>query len=439
MHAGAAESQTPDSPRGQAVGGAAGHGAAPSELPLYVDLDGPLIRTDLLFESALQLLRREPLSVFSMALWLLRGKVHLKQRIADRVEVYPALLPYCADFLGWLRGEAARGRKLYLVSASEIRPVRAVARHLGIFAEALGMEDGHNLKGANKARQLRAHAQPQGAAPDKGAQAGAEAQAARPDAAAFAYASDSGAGGGARGAGAHPAGQQAPARLRERERAGLSAWKHALSPQAGILAAGVLLPLSLVFGWQLSPMFCVVLAAYVVVTLAYSLALKREAFIDVLILAGLYTLHVFAGGVASGIAVSNWLLAISGFLFLSLALVKRCAELEDSLADGREAPSAHGYLQTDLPYLSGMGISSGFVAVLVIALYIDSQNSAVLYARQQLLWLACPLLLAWVMRLWIKTARRQMSDDPVLFALRDRFSWWVGAGVVAMLAGATPA
>ncbi|MCS6765525.1 MAG: UbiA family prenyltransferase [Candidatus Protistobacter heckmanni] len=206
----------------------------------------------------------------------------------------------------------------------------------------------------------------------------------------------------------------------------------ALSPQAGILAAGVLLPLSLVFGWLLSPMFCAVLAAYVVVTLAYSLALKREAFIDVLIL---------AGGVASGIAVSNWLLAISGFLFLSLALVKRCAELEDSLADGREAPSARGYLQTDLPYLIGMGISSGFVAVLVIALYIGSQNSAVLYARPQLLWLACPLLLAWVMRLWIKTARRQMSDDPVLFALRDRFSWWVGAGVVAIavLAGATPA
>lgn len=158
-----------------------------------------------------------------------------------------------------------------------------------------------------------------------------------------------------------------------------------------------------------------------------------------LILAGLYTLHVFAGGVASGIAVSNWLLAISGFLFLSLALVKRCAELEDSLADGREASSARDYLQTDLPYLIGMGISSGFVAVLVIALYIDSQNSAVLYAHPQLLWLACPLLLAWVMRLWIKTARRQMSDDPVLFALRYRFSWWVGAGVVAIavLAGGT--
>lgn len=193
--------------------------------------------------------------------------------------------------------------------------------------------------------------------------------------------------------------------------------------------------MALAFGLALavSGDFAAMLLAYTITTLAYSLWLKRVALLDVLVLSGLYTLRIGAGGVAVSVAPSNWLLAISIFLFLSLALVKRCAELEE--LDGERATLApgRGYHPRDLASLRAIGLSSGFLAVLVLTLYIDSQNSQALYAQPEWLWGAAPVLLLWLMRIWLKTGRRELhSEDPLQFALRDPFSW-VTLGVMGAI------
>jgi len=162
------------------------------------------------------------------------------------------------------------------------------------------------------------------------------------------------------------------------------------------------------------------------------------ALLDVLVLSGLYTLRLVAGAVAVGVEPSNWLLAISLFLFLGLALVKRCAELEEVLLDAESTQArGRGYHQDDLPGLRAMGVASGFLTVMVLALYIDSQNGRELYAQPEWLWGVAPLLLWWIMRIWLKTGRRELhGEDPLQFALHDRFSWWtlVGMGVLGALA-----
>lgn len=193
--------------------------------------------------------------------------------------------------------------------------------------------------------------------------------------------------------------------------------------------------MALAFGLALavSGDFAAMLLAYTITTLAYSLWLKRVALLDVLVLSGLYTLRIGAGGVAVSVAPSNWLLAISIFLFLSLALVKRCAELEELDDERATLAPGRGYQPRDLASLRAIGLSSGFLAVLVLTLYIDSQNSQALYAQPEWLWGAAPVLLLWLMRIWLKTGRRELhSEDPLQFALRDPFSW-VTLGVMGAI------
>jgi 4-hydroxybenzoate polyprenyltransferase/phosphoserine phosphatase len=188
----------------------------------------------------------------------------------------------------------------------------------------------------------------------------------------------------------------------------------------GTLMMAAALALAIWVGWP----FTVALLLYTVLTLAYSLHLKRLALFDVLLLATLYTLRIGAGALAVKVMPSNWLLAISIFLFLSLALVKRCAELEEAVDASLAPVPGRGYRPRDLPTLRSMGLTSGFMAVLVLTLYIDSPNSQVLYAQPDWLWAAAPVLLLWVMRIWLKTGRRELSgEDPLSFALRDPFSW----------------
>jgi 4-hydroxybenzoate polyprenyltransferase len=185
----------------------------------------------------------------------------------------------------------------------------------------------------------------------------------------------------------------------------------------------VMIVLAFALALQVSAGFTAMLALYTGVTLAYSVWLKRKPLLDVLLLASLYTLRIGAGAVAAGLTLSNWLLAISIFLFLSLALVKRCAELEE-IDESVELAPGRGYQLRDLAALRGMGIASGFLAVMVLILYIDSQNSVALYAQPQWLWVAAPVMLLWLMRIWLKTGRRELhGEDPLQFALKDPYSW----------------
>jgi len=195
---------------------------------------------------------------------------------------------------------------------------------------------------------------------------------------------------------------------------------------AGFLGSALLLPAD----------FTLCLLAYLGLNVLYSLVLKRKLMLDVLALACLYTLRLFAGGIAAHVELSFWLLAFSMFLFLNLAFVKRYTELSTSLRDGATSTYGRAYVVTDLDLIRNLGPTSGYLAVLVFALYLNSPDVLKLYPRPVLLWGICPLLLYWVTRLWFFAQRGAMHDDPVVFALTDRISYLVAALIVILAAAA---
>jgi 4-hydroxybenzoate polyprenyltransferase len=176
------------------------------------------------------------------------------------------------------------------------------------------------------------------------------------------------------------------------------------------------------------------LAAYLGISLAYSLAFKRYPLVDVFILSVLYTLRIVAGGVASGHHATLWLLAVSGFTFLSLALVKRAGELASSgQADNPHAIAGRGYFPEDRQILQMFGTASAFASSVVLALFVSSTAASQPYNSPELLWGLVPLILFWQLRLWLSTQRGHMHDDPIVYASRDWVSWLVAAGVVAIM------
>lgn len=190
-----------------------------------------------------------------------------------------------------------------------------------------------------------------------------------------------------------------------------------LAAAVGLIGTAALLAVALT-----TPAFLGVLAFYFVATFAYSFWLKRKLLVDIIALAGLYTVRIFAGGAATGIVLSEWLLAFSMFLFFSLAAIKRQAELVDLQKSGRQSTPGRGYLTDDLPVLRAMAVASGQAAVLVFALYVNSPATAALYVRQEAMWLVCAIIFFWISRMEMMTHRGQMNDDPIVFALRDRTS-----------------
>jgi 4-hydroxybenzoate polyprenyltransferase len=195
---------------------------------------------------------------------------------------------------------------------------------------------------------------------------------------------------------------------------------------SGLAIAFLLLPVS----------FGISILFYLGLTTAYSVHLKRMLMIDVLILAGLYTLRVLSGGYATGIPVSPWLLAFSMFLFLSLAFVKRYAELlaaDPALTE----TSRRNYSAHDADLLKSFGSASGYLSVLVLVLYINSREVVALYRRPTILWLVGPCLLYWITRIWLLAHRGEMDEDPILFTVKDRTSYLVGGLVATVIIVAT--
>lgn len=182
--------------------------------------------------------------------------------------------------------------------------------------------------------------------------------------------------------------------------------------------------------------FLLALGTYLVGTLLYSAWLKTRMLVDVFLLAGLYTLRVLAGGAAAALPVTPWLLAFSSFLFLSLAFVKRYAELIEAGRDDAEFVKARNYRQEDMAILESVGPTSGYLAVLVLAIYISTDLARQLYRHPQWLWLLCPVVLYWITRIWFLARRRALTEDPILFALTDRISWVAGAVAAAIVVAA---
>lgn len=453
-----------------------------TDIALVVDLDGTLCRTDTLHEALLALVGKAPLALFSLPRWLSEGRAGLKARVADHGVLDPETLPLNDTVLDAVRAARANGRRTALVSAADHRQVTAVAEATGLFDEAYGSAEGRNLKGPEKAAFLSTHFGPKmfDYIGDSKAdlpvwEASRKAITVQANPAMRAAASRANTetvhidppNGRMRAMlkamrphqwsknillflpvlAAHDLSKLALVLLgffafcltasavyvindlvdlaadrahpRKRNRPFASG---ALSATTGVIMASALLGAALLLGLATgNPTFIAVLGVYLAATFTYSLWLKRKLIVDVLMLAGLYTVRIIAGGAAASVVLSPWMLGFSMFLFLALAAVKRQAELTDQLQSGR-ASVGRAYEVEDLPVLRGMAIAAGHAAVLVLALYISSDDVQRLYTRADVLWLICPLLLYWVLRMIMATHRGQMDDDPIIYAATDRIS-----------------
>jgi 4-hydroxybenzoate polyprenyltransferase/phosphoserine phosphatase len=467
------------------------------DVPLCVDLDGTLILSDVLWESVIQLWNKPATAV--RAAWALRqGKAVMKSILAKEVPIDPAALPYREDLLAYLRSQHEAGRQVILVTATHRVIAERIARYLGIFNGVMATEGALNLGGERKKEKLVAtygvggfdyigdHAKdltifsvarlslladPSEELRERAVRIG------KVD---FIFQRK------------RSWGKVILRTLRVHQYAknallgvplvtahlvlNAGAW---LSLMLSFLCFSMLasatyivndlhdLPLDrmhkkkkfrplacgdlsipfgiglvfilacLSFGLTIAflpRLFLAFLLIYTVLTLAYSFDLKRRLIVDTLTLAMLYTLRIVAGAAAISVILSEWLLMFSLFFFLSLALLKRAIEL-DGIVDGKRIPG-RGYLSSDIDMIRSIGPTSGLLAVLVLALYINSPIVTKLYSTPQLLWLLCPLLIYWITRIWFLANRGQVNHDPIVFALMDIRSYIISlvAGIVLFLA-----
>ena len=207
-----------------------------------------------------------------------------------------------------------------------------------------------------------------------------------------------------------------------------------LSVVNGIIAIPILLIISFLLAVSLLPhIFAIILIIYLVTTTSYSAFFKEKLFLDVIILGALYTLRVLAGGLVVGIEVSSWLLGFSLFFFLSLAFMKRYADLLLIINNNQKELFGRGYSVIDLDIVQKVGIASGFVSLLILALYINSDQVMVLYKQPELIWLTIPILLYWLMRMWYIAHKARMSDDPTVFIIKDKSSYVMFFSIVIIL------
>jgi 4-hydroxybenzoate polyprenyltransferase len=186
----------------------------------------------------------------------------------------------------------------------------------------------------------------------------------------------------------------------------------------------------------ISTSFASVLFVYLIFTTAYSFRLKQVVLVDIILLAMLYTIRIIAGGIASHVVVSQWLLGVSMFMFLSLACVKRFSELLVLKEQNQRETRGRGYTVEDLEQIAMFGAAGGYIAVLVLALYTSSHDVVQLYKNPQVIWLVCPLVLYWISRVWLLARRGKVHDDPLVFAMKDKTTYAVGILVAAIMVAA---
>lgn len=471
--------------------------STPDRDVIFVDLDGTLIRTDMFVEGVLRLIKQNPLNLFLILLWLLRGRSVAKTLVARRSHIDPAVLPYEADFIDYLKGRKANGAEIVMATAAHWSQARAIARHLGFFDAVLASSARRNLKRRTKLEAIAQHNRGKGFSYAGNAHADhpiwVESEscilvnAPRREVSYWRAArkiermfnSEQG-----RGRAflkemrphqwaknilvfvplltSHEYGSAGPilaalsafisfslcasgvyflndlldldADRRHPTKRNRPLASGALPVSVGI-AGAVGFPLAaLAFAVFTLPLeFLLILAAYFAITNFYSFFLKKVSTADVMTLAILYTIRVIAGAVACSIVLSSWLLAFSVFIFVSLAYLKRYVEvaaLEDKPVNGR------GYTSNDSETMFSLGTANAIASVVVLALYINSDDVRGLYSSPRLLWLLCLLHLYWTNRLWVGARRGKINEDPIIFALRDGVSRmvWLSFAIVILAA-----
>jgi 4-hydroxybenzoate polyprenyltransferase len=470
-----------------------------SPLPLCVDLDGTLLATDCLWESFVQGLKQNPFILFQVPFWLLKGKANLKNHLAQYANFDVIPLPENRRFINWLATQVVLERDLYLVSASDQSLVSAIGDQFGIFKEAIGSRDGLNLRGRNKADYLVERFGKEGfdyagndfsdvhiwersktaimvhpakrlvekvpeykrlvIMEDRPSLPMAFIKAIRPHqwvknllifvplltahvwyqpqswlSALLAFVSFSFC-----ASAVYLINDLADLRSdrmhnTKRNRPFASG---VLPLYYGLIGSGALLAFSLlimVFANYESGL--PVLGVYFVATCLYSFWLKQVAGVDIIFLAGLYTIRLALGAAVVEVEISEWLLAFSLFFFLSLALAKRFSELYNIKEESRGKVAGRGYFTADLNLMAMLGSSSGYLSILVLALYVSGESVARLYQHPKWILLVCPIMLVWVTRLWLVTHRGAMDEDPIHFAVKDGFSYGTifSLGIIALLA-----
>ncbi|HWE04059.1 MAG TPA: UbiA family prenyltransferase [Tepidisphaeraceae bacterium] len=464
--------------------------------PLCIDMDGTLIATDSLWEATLLLIREKPAALLRVPGWILAGRATLKEQVARRVSIDVRLLPYRKDVVELMRSEKASGRTIVLATAAHRSVAEAVADHVGGFDEVIASGDGRNLKGPAKLAELerrfgagnfdyvgdavadrsiwksarrayvvegrrgalaaaRAVCAPQRVFPAAGGLK-PMIRAMRPHQwvknlllfiplllpaehvknwamfsdAVYAFWSFS-----ACASAIYIINDLLDLESDRRHHAKCKRPFAAgeVSVPAGLMvAAGALIfafALTLAIPWR----FSVWLATYLAMTTAYSFWLKRKLLVDVILLAGLYTLRIIAGAAAVDVQLTMWLLAFSMFFFLSLAFAKRYSELIAVEDAGEAKITGRAYEVRDLRVIESVGPSSGYLAVLVFCNYLSDARVSQLYGHPQALWLVAPILLYWITRVWFIARRRSLHDDPIVFAIRDYRSYLCGILVAAVV------
>ncbi len=468
------------------------------EIPLCVDLDGTLVNTDTLVESAVLLAKINPFYIFAMIFWLLSGKANLKEHIASRTTLDVTTLPYHQPLLEWLRVQREAGRKLILATAANHRIADAIGEHLHVFSGVVASSSERNMGAGTKRDELdllfgKGGYDYVGNSRDDlkvwshcrravvvNASPALSRRAAKCADVEISFRSS------------HKPLRSLLRAMRPHQWSKnllifvsiLTAHKYTDTPllmstilafiafclcssavylindlldleadrkhkekhqrpfasghapvMLGILATPLLLTASAAIAWYAGTLFFGVLVLYFGVTLCYSLYLKRLVLLDVLILALLYTLRIIAGAAVAGAMPSVWLMSFSMFIFTSLAMAKRYAELKALELDSGAWASGRGYHVSDINIIAQLGAASGYISTLVLALYIDSEDVVGLYDNHRMMWLLCPLLMYWIGRIWLVASRGELNQDPVIFATRDRISYLVfGLGLVTVMA-----
>ena len=454
---------------------------------LVVDLDGTLIYTDLLYEGLIILLRKNPLYIFSCIIWLLKGKVYLKKELFNKIQIPYELLPTNKELMSFLQAELLNGRQIILATASLKSHALEIAKTIPLFVNTFGTE-GVNLKGENKLKVLvnefgeykfdyigNSHSDikifaksrysylvnPSKLLERKTSEISVLKYSFKSkkvdlkdyikairayqwvknllifipiitshsfhslnlvlltSKAFFAFSMIASSGYIINDLLDLNSDRKHP---RKRFRPFASG---RLSIKSGIILATILLLTGVLIASQLNFLFSLILLFYFITSLSYSLYFKKIVLYDVFILALLYSIRVIAGGLVADVSISFWLIAFSTFLFLSLAFVKRYSELMKINETKGLIERGRQYLKTDLNSLQIMGIVSGFMSVVVFSLYLDSPEVLQLYSNPKILWIISFCLLFWISRIWNVTNRGEMTDDPIIFALKDKSSYFI--------------
>ncbi len=471
----------------------------PDQFPLVVDLDGTLIRTDLLYESYFATMTKGPVHHCSVIGSLLRGKAQLKAYLGSVAAIDYATLPYNNDVLQLIRAARDAGRKVYLATASDRRHADKLAEQVGLFDGVFASDGVRNLSGATKARLLI----------DTFGEGGFDYVGDRSaDLPIWAHARKAYVVSNSEHLVRKTQDLQVPVERLQRPRVTLKVWRkalrvhqyaknalvfvamltaHAYSPHAFLAALAAFIAFSLcassvyllndlvdladdrkhptkcnrpfasgtiplvyalfvvpallaaafVTAALVSTLLVGALAVYFILTLTYSFSFKRKLIVDVVTLASLYTVRVIAGAIAIAVTPSEWLLAFSMLVFTCLALVKRYIELAMRIDKDLPDPTSRNYRLVDLPIVGALAAASGLNAVTIFALYVSSFAVQGVYRRPEMLWLICPVLLYWLSRIVVLAHRRAIDDDPIIFAIRDRNSLVCGVCLFAIVIAAS--